>query len=247
MRNLPPSPVSATRKRRATPGFRSPPGRTPRRGGLGGITPDDLRSRLRGLYAVTPDEPDTARLLAQVEAAVRGGARSVQYRNKAASPALRAAQARALASACRAGGALFIVNDDAELARAVGADGVHVGEDDGDLAHVRAVVGDAIVGVSCYGDLERAKRAVAGGADYVAFGSFFLSSVKPHARRASVDLVAAARPLGVPIVGIGGITVDNAAQLVATGIDAVAVISAVFMGDPPAVEAAAARFAALFG
>lgn len=207
---------------------------------------EDLRSRLRGLYAVTPDEPDTARLLAQAAAAVRGGARTVQYRNKTASPALRASQARALASVCREGGALFIVNDDAELARAVAADGVHVGEDDGDLAAVRAIVGDAIVGVSCYDDLARARRAVADGADYVAFGSMFASTVKPQARRAGADLVAAARPLGVPVVGIGGITLDNAPVLVAAGIDAVAVISAVFTGDPPAVEAAAARFAALF-
>lgn len=206
-----------------------------------------LRARLRGLYAVTPDEPDTARLVAQVAAAVRGGARTVQYRNKVASPALRLAQARALAPACRAGGALFIVNDDAELARAVDADGVHVGEDDGDLAAVRAVVGDAIVGVSCYDGLARAARAVADGADYIAFGSFFPSTVKPQARRASADLVAAARPLGVPIVGIGGITLDNAPSLVAAGIDAVAVISAVFTGgDATAIEAAAARFAALF-
>lgn len=208
---------------------------------------DDLRARVRGLYAVTPDEPDTARLVTHVAAAVRGGARTVQYRNKAASPALRMAQARALAPVCRAGSALFIVNDDAELARAVDADGVHAGEDDGDLAHVRAIVGDAIVGVSCYHELARAERAVAGGADYVAFGSFFPSMVKPHARRARMDLVAAARPLGVPIVGIGGITLDNAPALVAAGIDAIAVISAVFAsGDPAAIETAAARFAALF-
>ncbi len=219
-RRLPPSPVTAT---------------------------ETLRSRLRGLYAVTPDEPDTGRLVAQVEAAVRGGARTVQYRNKTASPALRAAQARALAATCRAGAALFIVNDDAELARAVDADGVHVGEDDGDLAAVRAIVGRAIVGVSCYDELARGERAVAAGADYIAFGSLFPSTVKPHAPRASVDLVAAARPLGVPIVGIGGITLDSAPVLVAAGIDAVAVISAVFAGDPPAIEAAAARFAALFG
>ena len=208
---------------------------------------DELRARLRGLYAVTPDEPDTARLVAQVKAAVRGGARAVQYRNKAASPALRAEQAAALAVACRTGGALFIVNDDPQIARDVGADGVHVGEDDGDLARVRAIVPEAIVGVSCYNDLARARRAVDGGAAYIAFGSFFSSTVKPHARRAGIDLVAAARPFGVPIVGIGGITLDNAPALVAAGIDAVAVISAVFAsGDPAAAETAAARFAALF-
>lgn len=207
----------------------------------------DRRPAVRGLYAVTPDEPDTGRLAAAVAAAIRGGARAVQYRNKAASPALRNAQAHTLAPICRAGRALFIVNDDARLAGEVGADGVHVGEDDGDLAAVRALVGPALVGVSCYGEIERARRAVAGGADYVAFGSFFASTVKPHARRADVGLIAAARPLGVPIVGIGGITLDNAPSLIAAGIDAVAVISAVFgSGDPATIEAAAARFAALF-
>lgn len=211
------------------------------------MTRIEHRRRVRGLYAVTPDEPDTARLVAAVGAAIRGGARVVQYRNKMATPGERAIQARALAPVCRAGDALFIVNDDARLAHEVGADGVHVGEDDGDLATVRAVVGDALVGVSCYGEIERARRAVAAGADYVAFGSFFTSTIKPQAPRADASLIAAARPLGVPIVGIGGITLANAGLLVAAGIDAVAVISAVFgSGEPATVEAAASRFAALF-
>lgn len=211
------------------------------------MTPTDLRPRLRGLYAVTPDDADTARLVAQVEAAVAGGARAVQYRNKAAQPSLRAAQAVALAGVCRRHGALFIVNDDARLARHAQADGVHVGEDDGDLASVREMVGDAIVGVSCYDDVAAAQRAAAAGADYVAFGSFFASTVKPAARRAEPALIAAARPLGLPIVGIGGITLANAPLLVAAGIDAVAVISAVFgSGDPARIHAAAAGFAALF-
>lgn len=207
----------------------------------------DRPPALRGLYAVTPDEPDTARLVAAVAAAIRGGARAVQYRNKAADPALRSVQAHALAPVCRAAAALFIVNDDARLAHDVGADGVHVGEDDGDLGAVRAQVGSALVGVSCYGEIERARRAVAAGADYVAFGSFFASTVKPRARRADVGVIAAAKPLHVPVVGIGGITHENAPALIAAGIDAVAVISAVFgSGDPATIEAAAARFAALF-
>lgn len=209
---------------------------------------DATRMRLRGLYAVTPDDPDTTRLLAHVDAALRGGAIALQYRNKTATPALRARQARALAELCRSSGALFIVNDDAMLAREVGADGVHVGEDDGDLADVRAIVGPrALVGVSCYDDIERARRAVAAGADHIAFGSFFVSGVKPHARRAGVDLIAAAKPLGVPIVGIGGITLDNAPILVDAGIDALAVITAVFAhADAAAIVTAAQRFAALF-
>lgn len=208
---------------------------------------DAPRRRLRGLYAVTPDDPDTARLVRGVEAAVRGGACAVQYRNKAAEPGLRLRQARALAPVCRRHGALFIVNDDLRIAHDVGADGVHIGEDDGGVPAARAVVGTALVGVSCYDDAGRARDAAAAGADYVAFGSFFASAVKPHARRAGLDLVQAARPLRLPIVAIGGITLDNAPLLVDAGIDAVAVISAVFgSGDPDTIEHTAARFASLF-
>jgi len=202
---------------------------------------------MRGLYAVTPDDDDTGRLVSHVEAAVSGGARTVQYRHKHASPSLRATQARALSDVCRRHGALFIVNDDARLAAHAGADGVHLGEDDGDVAAAREIVGSAIVGISCYDAVEHAVRARDAGADYVAFGSFFASSVKPLARRASPSLVAAAQPLGLPVVGIGGITLDNAPLLVAAGIDAVAVISAIFAsGDPRTIHDAAKRFAALF-
>lgn len=204
--------------------------------------------RLRGLYAVTPDEPDTAKLVRKVDAALAGGARAVQYRNKTADAALRVAQARALAPVVRRRGALFIVNDDVALAREVGADGVHVGEDDPDLASARAALGaGAIVGASCYDDLARARSLVAQGADYIAFGSFFASRVKPGARRADVSIVAAARSLGVPIVAIGGITSANAPSLVAAGVDAVAVISDVFAhAEPDAVTRAAAAIAACF-
>jgi glutamate-1-semialdehyde 2,1-aminomutase len=200
------------------------------------------RARIAGLYAVTPDEADTPLLCAQVAAAIAGGARAVQYRNKSAAPALRAAQAAALARICAGAGALFIVNDDAALALAVGADGVHLGEDDGDPAAVRARAGDALlVGVSCYDDAQRARTLAAAGADYVAFGSFFLSQVKPGARRADPSLLAGARTLGVPVVAIGGITAANAGTLAAAGADAVAVISAVFAPRTPAAVTAAAR------
>ncbi len=206
------------------------------------------RARIAGLYAVTPDATDTPLLCAQVAAAIEGGARAVQYRNKSAAPALRAEQAAALASVCAAHGALLIVNDDAELAAAVNADGVHLGEDDGDVASARARVGDAmLIGVSCYNDAQRARDLAAAGADYVAFGSFFLSSVKPGARRADLALLTGARTLGVPVVAIGGITADNARSLVAAGADAVAVISAVFApGEPAAITRAARALSACF-
>jgi len=204
--------------------------------------------RLRGLYAVTRDDDDTARISAQVEAALAGGARAIQYRNKTATPSLARTQAAALAVLCRERGALLIVNDDARLAHEVDADGVHVGEDDPDLPAVRAIVGPSkIVGVSCYDDLDRARRLVAQGADYIAFGSFFASQVKPGARRAGVALVAPARTLGVPVVAIGGITAANAPLLVSAGVDAVAVISDVFAcDDPVAITRRAAAIAACF-
>jgi len=201
--------------------------------------------RLAGLYAVTPDLADTADLVARVEAALTGGAAAIQYRNKTADAALRRAQAVALARVHAARGALFIVNDDAALAAEVGADGVHVGKDDGSIIAAREIVGpDRIIGVSCYNDYARAEAAVATGADYVAFGSFFASTVKPGARRADVALLLRARHLGVPVVAIGGITAENAVELERAGADAIAVISAVF--DAPDVEAAARAIAAAF-
>lgn len=203
------------------------------------------RSRMSGVYAVTPDIDDTPDLVARVDAAIRGGATAIQYRNKAADAALREAQAGALARACR-GRALLIVNDDVALAARVAADGVHLGEDDGAIGDARRrLPGGAIVGVSCYGDLARARDAAAQGADYVAFGSFFASRVKPGARRADVALLAGAKALGVPVVAIGGITSANAGALVAAGADAVAVISDVFAHATPAdVEHATRRLVA---
>ncbi len=201
--------------------------------------------RIAGLYAVTPDLADTADLVARVAAALAGGAGAVQYRNKTADPALKRAQAAALARVHAARGAVFIVNDDPALAAAVGADGVHIGGSDGSVAAAREIVGpDRIIGVSCYDDPALAESAVADGADYVAFGSFFPSSVKPGARRADVALLLNARHLGVPIVAIGGITPANARELACAGADAVAVISAVF--DAPDVEAAARAVANAF-
>ncbi len=201
--------------------------------------------RIAGLYAVTPDIADTADLVARVVAALAGGAGAVQYRNKTADAALKRAQAAALARVHAARGAIFVVNDDPVLAAEVGADGVHLGEDDGSIAAARAIVGpDRIIGVSCYDDSARADAAVAEGADYIAFGSFFASSVKPGARRAEVGLLLRARHLDVPVVAIGGITADNARELACAGADAVAVISAVF--DAPDVEAAARAVANAF-
>ncbi|MBO9662206.1 thiamine phosphate synthase [Dokdonella sp.] len=205
--------------------------------------PDTPLPPLRGLYAIT-DGP-RADLLEACAAALAGGARLLQYRDKSADTVRRAEEARALQALCAARGVPLIVNDDVELAAAVGAAGVHLGEDDGEVAAARARLGArAIVGVSCYDSIERAHRLAAAGAGYLAFGAFFPSPTKPQARRATTDLLRAAKPLGLPLVAIGGITPDNAGALVDAGADCLAVISALFGAAD--VRATARRFAALF-
>jgi len=188
----------------------------------------------RGVYLITPDEPDTARLLARVRPLL-ASATWLQYRNKAVDAATARAQAHALQVLCAEAGVPLIVNDDAALAAEVGAAGVHLGEDDGDIAAARALLGpDAIIGASCYDQLELAQRAVAAGASYVAFGAFFPSRSKATTRRAQPQLLRDAATLGVPRVAIGGLTADNIAPLVEAGCDLAAVISGVFAADDPA-------------
>jgi len=201
--------------------------------------------RLRGLYAVTPGIADTGVLVARVEAALAGGAAMIQYRAKDAPRELAIAQAKRLAALCRDHGVPLVVNDSVELALEAGADGVHLGRDDGDAREARRKMPRAILGVSCYADPERARVAACAGADYVAIGSVFASSTKPGAVRAPLELLARAREAaGVPVAAIGGITPANAPQAIAAGADMVAVITAVF--DAPDVRAAAAQFARLF-
>lgn len=202
--------------------------------------------KISGLYAVTPETADTDRLGSQVAAVLSGGGRVVQYRNKQGGPQLRQEQAALLIELCRARDAVLIVNDDVELARKLGAHGVHLGRDDGSVAHARTRLGEtALIGVSCYDSLPRALEARDDGADYVAFGSFFPSLVKPNAVRASLDLLRSARAaLALPIVAIGGITIANAGSLIGAGADAVAVITALFEAPDP--RAAARAFTDLF-
>lgn len=198
----------------------------------------------RGLYLLTPDEPDSARLLARTRPLLAHAA-LLQYRNKAADAALRRVQAAALLEACRAAGVPLVVNDDIALAAELGADGVHLGEHDAAVAEARGRLGPGrLIGVSCYEDFARALQAARDGADYLAFGAFFPSPTKPGARRATPALLHATAGLGLPRVAIGGITPDNAAQLVAAGADLVAVISGVY--DAPDPAAAARAIQALF-
>jgi len=198
---------------------------------------------LRGLYAITPDGADSARLLQLAERALAGGTRVLQYRNKSATPAQRLAEARALMALAVRHGATLIVNDDLALALEVKAHGLHLGRDDGELAAARAAF-SGLLGASCYDSLDLAKRAASAGADYIAFGSVFPSPTKPGAVRAPLSLFAAARALGLPTVAIGGITLANAPELVRAGADCLAVISSLF--DAPDVATAAKAFNQLY-
>ena len=204
------------------------------------------RSDLHGLYAITPDWTDTRRLLAATEAILAGGCRLLQYRNKAGSDCHRQEQAVALRGLTRRFGALLIINDDVDLALFAEADGVHLGETDGELAAARSRLGAArILGASCYQSLDLARGAARAGVDYVAFGSFFPSVSKPQARRADPALLSAARAeTGLPVCGIGGITPDNAAPLLQAGADMLAVITALYEAADPRL--AAERFITLF-
>ncbi|SMC21107.1 thiamine-phosphate diphosphorylase [Andreprevotia lacus DSM 23236] len=200
---------------------------------------------MHGLYAITPDWADSKRLLAACDAALRGGATILQYRNKLATPAQALEQASALRALTSNHGASLIINDDLALALAVDADGVHLGGDDGDLAAARAQLpAGKILGASCYNQLALAQQAVAAGADYVAFGAVFASGTKPLAVRAELTLFAQARALGVPAVAIGGIDTANAAQVVEAGADCIAVIGALFGADD--IEARARQLAGMF-
>ena len=195
---------------------------------------DHRLSPIRGAYLIAdrtrldPDELEPA-----VRAALAGGVRLVQYRDKSDDAVRRLAEARTLAALCHQHQALLIVNDDPELARDAGADGVHLGRDDLSVAEARATLGTgAIVGVSCYNEIERAFAAERAGADYVAFGSFHPSPTKPEAARAPLSLLKRARPrIRLPIVVIGGITPANAGPLALAGADAAAVISGILDAD----------------
>lgn len=197
--------------------------------------------KLRGLYAITPERLERAELRRRVALALEGGIGALQYRRKDLG---QIDEARELASLCRASRVPFIVNDDLRLALACDADGLHLGREDTALADARKRLGSKLMGVSCYGSLPAARAAVAEGADYIAFGSMFASPTKPSAPRAPQSLFGDARPLGVPLVAIGGITLENAPQLLRAGADAVAVISDLF--DAPDIVARARAYGKLF-
>ncbi|MCQ9377068.1 thiamine phosphate synthase [Methyloversatilis sp. XJ19-49] len=206
--------------------------------------PGDLLP-LRGLYAVTPEALSGAALYRAAEAACAGGAVLLQYRNKSHNVACRLADALALRAITTVCGTRFIVNDDVELAREVGADGVHVGREDGDPAAARRRLGPAaLIGVSCYNDAGLAHEARRAGADYVAFGAMFASATKPAAPVADRARFAEVADLGIARCAIGGITLDRAPRLIEAGADLLAVVSDLF--DAPDISARARAYAQLF-
>ncbi len=205
--------------------------------------------KLRGLYAITDSQLLTdGKLLPYVEAALEGGARLLQYRDKSDDDARRLREAEALRGLCERYGASLIINDDAELAARLGV-GVHLGQTDGSLSAARALLGrQAIVGATCHAQLELAEQAAREGASYIAFGRFFQSNTKPGAPAATLDLLEQAHArFSQPIVAIGGVTLENAPELIARGASLIAVIHALFSA-PSATEVAkrARTFSELF-
>ena len=203
--------------------------------------------KLRGLYAITDEKLIPSSTFADtVELALKGGAALVQYRDKSWDNAKRLQQAKRLRALCSQYAAALIINDDVALAQTVNADGVHIGEDDASIKQARSALGDeAIIGVSCYNDLDRAKDAEGAGADYVAFGAMFSSSTKPNARAASYELIRRAKSqLGIPVCAIGGIDGHNATGVVVSGADMIAMINGLFAADD--IAQTAEHVAAMF-
>lgn len=202
--------------------------------------------RISGLYAITPDIVDTGELLLKIRSALSGGTRVLQYRDKSSDATLKLSRALTLRNLTREFNVTFIINDDVQLAAQVDADGVHLGIADEDISSARKVLGSSkIVGVSCYNQLSRARDAVDAGVDYVAFGAFFTSAIKPEAVHTDISLLRQARAeFDLPLVAIGGITPHNGTALVQAGADALAVISSVFSAAD--ITVAARSFSTLF-
>ncbi len=185
---------------------------------------------IKGLYAITPDMADSNSLLQKTQLAIEGGAFMVQYRSKIQDRDVKIQQCAAILRLCREYKIPCIVNDDVDMCRVLEADGVHLGKKDDNIAEVRSILGeDAIIGSSCYDQLNRAKLAQKEGASYVAFGAMFETSTKPNAPRATLELLREAKSqIQIPIVAIGGITMNNAHDVIETGIDAIAVINSLY-------------------
>ena len=202
--------------------------------------------QIKGLYAVTPDILNTELLCEKVAATLQGGASMVQYRNKAADTGLRLRQATALLALCRSFNVPLIINDHLDLCAQIDADGLHLGATDCDLGAARRLLGaHKILGASCYDRIDLAVQAEAAGASYAAFGACFSSNTKPNAVNAPFSLFAEAKQkTSIPMVAIGGITLENAAQAILAGASAIAVVGALFGADD--IATTSQQFAHLF-
>ena len=201
---------------------------------------------IKGLYAITPDSADLNTLIQKTQLAIEGGAFMVQYRSKIHDRDVKMQQCAAILRICREYDIPCIVNDDVEMCRVLEADGVHLGENDDNIAEVRRILGeDSIIGSSCYDQLNRAKIAQKEGASYVAFGTMFPTPTKPNAPRATLELLREAKSeIQIPIVAIGGITMNNAHDVIETGIDAIAVITSLYESN--SIKETAETFSQMF-
>ena len=203
--------------------------------------------KLTGLYAITDASvTDPQRITLCVEQALRGGACVIQYRDKSSDQKQRLETCHAICRLTKEFDAVFIVNDDIELALITKADGVHLGQDDVCLADARKLLGDnAIIGISCYNRFDLAEQAIKEGANYIAFGRFFTSRTKPDAVTAEISLLKKAKQeLDIPVVAIGGITAENGGELIQAGADMLAVVDGIF--GQLDIEAAAKQYRPLF-
>ena len=200
---------------------------------------------IKGLYAVTPDEKDLFTLSSKVEACIKGGARLIQYRSKTLSKTEQNKQAKEIKIVCDYYKVPLIINDDIELCRILDADGVHLGENDDSLEKARLVLGPSkIIGVSCYNSIDRVKKAVDKGATYIALGACFPTITKPNAPTAPLDLIALVlKEFKIPLVAIGGITLENVEFLTKEGVSCIALINSLFKEND--IEGTARQFSSL--
>ena len=200
---------------------------------------------IKGLYAVTPEQTDLFLLISQVESCIKGGARLIQYRCKKLSKIEQSKQARKIKIVCDYYKVPLIINDDIELCRILDADGVHLGENDDSLEKARLVLGPSkIIGVSCYNSIDRVKKAVDKGATYIALGACFPTITKPNAPTASLDLIALVlKEFKIPVVAIGGITLENVEFLTKEGVSCIALINSLFKEND--IEGTARQFSSL--
>jgi thiamine-phosphate pyrophosphorylase len=194
------------------------------------------------IYAITdPGLLPGERLFTAVETALTAGIRLVQLRHKQADIEQLRPMVQRLVGLCRQHGAACILNDHVTLVLETGAHGVHLGQSDGSVRDARRLLGeDAIIGVTCHGDLALARRAQDEGASYVAFGRFYSSNTKPLAKAADPEVLRAARrEIALPVVAIGGIDRDNMAPLLEAGAQTLAVCHSLFGTEDIALAARA--------